>query len=679
MNPLRSSRAPVIVGAAMFAALAVTPGGWEGWFTGAAYSTVTASLLVLTGVVVASLAVVTPQRQVPWAPVWTIAAMLAVRLVLGINAEPLGWRGEYTMLTPDPPKAGAFVWRLGVHPFRVDRDLVFDDRTFDLQFLNDFTRYNRRAYAPPRAASQALRVVWTGWFETAVDAPLSVHAQARGTLDVRLDTVAWFTTGLAPPAVTPQVTMSAGRHRLDLIYDKPAGTVPAVFAHALLAGRPVVMSPWPRATSPGAWPLGPIGDACLWLGFMAWLWQAWIAFRGARVRQGASQAGAAVTIAAMSVLAVWAVARADAAAGLTQELRPGDDHLAYEGLARNILEEGWLMPQGRRPGEGQPFFFYPLYSYALAGAHLVLSDSYAAVVLLNAAATAALPVLLWMLGWRALPAGVQAVGQILLVGFVLRHNGRYVDSPLTDNLFIPLILATLVLAVRAVRTSRPTDAFITGCALAACATTRPSAFLLMVPLALVLAYTRPASRAWQRLWPAGALATGYAVSLAPVVLRNWIMAGQAVAMVTLSHAIPISLIPPEVPRPDYVAGAVLFSWSSSLDLAWRIIEADPWGTAWLEARKVLFTLGATGLGPPGSLPIWEFLVLCAAGVTAFALRRVPWRTTVVLVVFLFSHLAATTIAYPWTYGYKTILPVQLVFLFAALHLLAPAPRRGMDA
>ncbi len=67
--------------------------------------------------------------------------------------------------------------------------------------------------------------------------------------------------------------------------------------------------------------------------------------------------------------------------------------------------------------------------------------------------------------------------------------------------------------------------------------------------------------------------------------------------------------------------------------------------------------------------IWELPVLCVVGMTAFALRRVPGTTSAVLLTFTLSHLAAVTIAYPWTYGYKTILPVHLVFLFGALHLL----------
>ena len=59
----------------------------------------------------------------------------------------------------------------------------------------------------------------------------------------------------------------------------------------------------------------------------------------------------------------------------------GDDPLAYESQARQIVRTGWLMTQ---PGQkGQPYYFYPLYSYVLAGAHIVLGDDHATVVMLN--------------------------------------------------------------------------------------------------------------------------------------------------------------------------------------------------------------------------------------------------------------------------------------------------------
>lgn len=671
MTPSR--RLPLIVTALAFAALVVAPGAWQAALPAPSYSTATAALLMVALTVVAALTVVLPTRRLRWRPAVAVALLLGLKLGIGALDVPTGWRGEYTMLAPEPPLAGQFVWRLGVHPFRVDRDIVFEATGFDLPFLNNYLRYNGRpADAPPRATSKPLRIAWTGWFDTPADSALVLYAQAHGSLDVRVDGHAWTTTGADTAPV--RRTVAAGRHRVDVVYHKPAGTAPAVFARFLLDGRPLCTSPWPVSAVASSWPpLAPLTDGLVLCGLIVLLWQTATAWRGALMRRHASRAGAAAALLATIGLAGWAVVSADTFVGRTVELRPGDDHLAYEGLARNVLEEGLLMPEGRRPGEGRSFFFYPLYSYALAATHLLLGDGYGSVVLMNAGATAMLPLLMWLLGWSARPWFAQLAGQALLVAFVLRHNARYIESPLTDNLFIPCVLATLVLAVRAVRTARPLDAFLTGCAVAACATTRPSAFLLIPLLAGLFAWTSAGPGLWRRAAPVAAVAAGYAVALAPVVLRNWIMARQAVAMVTLSHAIPVSLIPPEAQTPEFMKRAALWSWSASLQLAGSLIAADPWGIVWLELRKILFTLGITSLGPSGTAMIWELPLIALAGIAAFALRRVPFATTAVLLTFLVSHFAAIVIAYPWTYGYKTILPVHLVFLFAAVHLIGRPP------
>ena len=149
MPRLSSPLAPLLAGAVLFAGLVVAPGAWGGWLPGTVYCTAVAALLVLTAVVVESPAVVTPACSASSRAVLVIAVLLGARLAIGALDLPAGWRGEYAMLTPEPVKVGAFAWRLGVHPFRVDRNLVFADRTFDLQFVDDFHRYDTPAYAPP--------------------------------------------------------------------------------------------------------------------------------------------------------------------------------------------------------------------------------------------------------------------------------------------------------------------------------------------------------------------------------------------------------------------------------------------------------------------------------------------------------------------------------------------------
>lgn len=669
--------APLLAVAGLLAALVVAPGAWDALAGGTEYSTVSAALLLAAAVAAASLAVAAPQRRASWLPACVLGGLLVVKIAVGAVDVPRGWLGEYTMATPSPAKVGSFRWRLGSHPNRIDRELIFRGVSFDFQFLNDFHRYNGPSFAPPRATSQALRMTWTGWLESPDGANLALFAQSAGLLEVSVDGRAWATAGTAQAHRPPEMTVGPGRHLLTLTYHKPAGVAPAVFARVVLNGHIAPITPWPTPRSFARLPLAALSDAVVFLGLAVLLWQFGGAWRGARVRGGAGRGGALIALVAVLVLAALAAQRAGGFAHATYELRPGDDHLAYEGLARNILEEGLLMPEGRAPGDGTPFFFYPLYSYALAGAHVLLGDGYAVVVLLNGAAAASLPVLFWLLGWRKLSAMAQLTGQVLLGAFILRHNAPYFESPLTDNLFIPLVFVSLVVAARSLESLRVTDAFASGCTIAACATARPSFFLFMAPYSLVVLLAKGTAGTAKRLGSIAATAAGYAAALSPVVARNWIMAGQPVAMVTLSHAIPLSLIPPEAPGEAVVPPGVIPDWSTSLRLASAIILADPWGVAWLELRKILFTLGFTNLGPGNDRLIWEFPLLFAAGVAALLARRLPKSTAAVVVAFVASHLAAITIAYPWTYGYKTILPVHLVFLFCAMYLL-PA-RDGADS
>ena len=198
--------------------------------------------------------------------------------------------------------------------------------------------------------------------------------------------------------------------------------------------------------------------------------------------------------------------------------------------------------------------------------------------------------------------------------------------------------------------------------------TRPS-FLLFVGAYVVAMLVFAGATPWrQRLLRAASFVAGYGIVLLPFILRNYIMSGKAVMVVTLSHAITVALVPPErtPPRPPSIPPP----WFEALYAAWQMFRNEPALLAWLEVRKVLFTLGFTNLGPPGMKLISVFPVLFGGAVMAVALRAVPRWLLPAFGAFLVSHLAAVVIAYPWTYGYKTILPVQYLFLFCSFYAVA---------
>src|SRR5262249_61477597 len=65
-------------------------------------------------------------------------------------------------------------------------------------------------------------------------------------------------------------------------------------------------------------------------------------------------------------------------------LSGGNDWLAYEGFARDVIFSGPLLAEGRALGQGVPYYYQPLYIYWVALTHLVLGESLFAPLLMNA-------------------------------------------------------------------------------------------------------------------------------------------------------------------------------------------------------------------------------------------------------------------------------------------------------
>jgi hypothetical protein len=130
----------------------------------------------------------------------------------------------------------------------------------------------------------------------------------------------------------------------------------------------------------------------------------------------------------------------------------------------------------------------------------------------------------------------------------------------------------------------------------------------------------------------------------------------------------VALVPPEggIIPPKLTSSPP--SWTEALWAAGQMFWAHPVTLLWLELRKVLFTLGFTNLGPPRFRLQPHFPILSILFAVSVWRGRVPPHLLLANAAFLISHFAAVVIAYPWTYGYKIILPVQYLFLFCALYL-----------
>jgi hypothetical protein len=667
---MRGRRAGVLCGSIVAAiVLLVSPGSWDASFGGTPLTLAARAALLALIASGAWLVVARPTRR-PSVPVLLlICALVPIKVAIGLIDGPQGWVGRYTVVDRAPARVAPFFWRFGQHTFRIDRRLALGWGGFQFDFLNDNERYGQRPYKPSRIEELPIDMEWSTWIRATQNQRLLIDVYAKAPVDLELDSqrmegrqdgVVWRTGA----------TLGAGMHHLKAVYRKPAAMEAALTVDITLDGLP------PRLQAFDSRP--PLGrratftnDGMVLVGLCAVLYQFWLAFGAERrllPRLGATSTSALAAWSACAVVLVTAFAVARPLFGISSELSYGDDWLAYESNARNVMEEGLLMPLGQAPGHGRPYFFYPLYPYALAGVHWLVGDDYAAAVLFNGVFTAAVPLTLWALGWRTLPRVAQLIALAVLTATII-HASIYWGATLTDNLFIPLSIAAVAAAAMATLPPHRLVAAVAGVLSAFAGATRPS-FLLFVLVYVVamLAYARHITLR-ERAVRATIFVAMYLIGLSPFIARNYIMSGQFVVTVTLSHAITAALIPPE----GGVA-AVKFEnhpprWSEALRGGLEMFKQQPAILLWLEVRKVLFTLGFTKLGPPGSpqevFP--AFLVLFAA---ATWLRRIPGHLMLAIGAFMLSHLAAVVIAYPWSYGYKTILPVQYLMLFCGMFLFA---------
>lgn len=675
---------PALLGALFLTAVvAVLPGEFGSAFGGPPLSE--AARWWLTAVVWLSVfvALVPPVRRVPLLAFLALAVLMAVKLWLASGSTVLGWQGTYEMLD-EPRKQATFAWRFGRHPYRIDRRLVFDGQDFGLHFLNDNTRYGHKIASQTRDVLLPLRMSWRGFVLLQAPTPVTVSASARGSVRVLLNGAPLVIDG--GPAVERAVTTpgpaAAGWLGVHVVYEKPPDVSPAITVRLSspmtgdLDVRPFPTDgPPPRVTR--VLPDASMAVAMLAIGFLGglflWAYRPLAMWRPSLRRLGTPIAVA--TLLGVFGALLFAGAR-DAIPYLHQtfHLWSGDDPLVNVSNARSVLLEGWLMPNGFPVGKGEPFYHYPFFAYVVGPLQAVIGEDYSAVRLVNAWFVAFLVPLTWWLGWRERPWWVAAAGITALGWLVWRHMLPYALIGYTDSVFIGLVFVALVACRRAL--AGPWWwAPLAGLACAVSAATRPS-FLTFTPLYLVavLFLWRGAARRARVLVAAGILA-GFVAGLAPFTVRNYVMAGRAVVLVSSWIQLPYFLIPPEVtPNPVLAMFSRTPTLGESLGAVAQIVARDPVGVLGLELRKLAFTFGVTHWGMPGGSQLHpEFLVLSVLFAAVLILRRLPADLLMVVGVFAFSHVMAMVMAAPWTYGYKTILPLHAVFLFSAAYLLPYRP------
>ena len=592
-----------------------------------------------------------------------LALALAVKLALAPALVERGWKGSYWFATDwtrtdETLTLKRFYERQTIRPYRIDTAIAFNKLNFALHFLNDLPSEKHEYSGALRGFLYPMRVEWVGYLRP--ETPVNATVTANGWVDIDVDGRQVFSgkNARAQPIPLPQLNGPA-THQVRIRYTKPANTDAAVTVTGIEGVLP-----------------GDISDAALTQSH-----RAEIAITVAGILALLALAGAFITahrpltglfledvwerparMAALAFVVLFLVIgfkQNVAHRGLTMPLFIGDDFLAYEGQARQVLQNGLLMTDGS--GRASPYYFYPLYSYALAGAHGLLGDDFGTIIMFNFLCIASAGPLVWLTLRGRAPDGVIIAILIVLAVMGHRHFARYATTAYSDNLYLPMVLIAIVAFIAAFERPVWWRFALVGVVTALGAATRPS-FLIFFPFAvLAILVEKRLGSAWQRIRHVIAYGFGFAAGVSPFTIRNWIVSKRFVLLVASFIMVPIFLYPPGEPFPSFTVHGHTPGLIDALRQTLGVVAERPLQVLWVETRKVGFVLGLLFLGPEGVKYPSYFFVTTLLFLFALWAKRIPWAIRNVLVAFALSHIAAVVIATPWTYGYKTILPCMSHF------------------
>ena len=651
------------------------PGPWRSAFGGIPFSSKAHLLVAALLVVGLAIALFPPRIRMGWRWLIALAFLCVVKAALVPLLRDEGWRGEYAtaQIHREPERhadaltAVPFYWR-GVRKFRVDRLLTFNDVNFALLYVNDWPVSDFEINITPRHITQPLRVHWTGYIEASSATILTTKITANGSVAVGLDGKA-ILMRVNPQDAPVSFVLSPARHRIDITYEKDAGEKP------LFSMDPLNLPVTPFPTSQAELSRSRLaGYAIDLLGLIAL-----VVFAGAYtsayrpitrffLEEIWTSPDRVALVIFVGVALLVGVAGAIATRGATQPLPNGDDPLVYEAGARAALFNGILMK--RTPTDATPFFFYPLYSYALAGMHILFGEDFGAIRFFSWLCLAVTAILLWALLRKKLTAGSLIVVLLGFAFFTRVYFFRYLQTAFTDNLYLPICVATVLLSSIAFERRSYGWLFLTGVITALGAATRPS-LLIYVPFLVVTLLFFWSGTVIRRGVAVTAFGGGFAAMLSPFTIRNWVVAHKLVPLISSYVMLPYFLYGPgETADRPLGDGTVPGSIRAFFD----ILTYAPGRSLWLELRKVIFTLGYTPAFGGYAVDLSLLLILTPiAFLIAAKSKRIPRPMRIAILAFAASHLTAMVIASPWTYGYKTILPFHLILAAGAAFLL---PRQG---
>ena len=264
----------------------------------------------------------------------------------------------------------------------------------------------------------------------------------------------------------------------------------------------------------------------------------------------------------------------------------GTDAAQYDKLARGLEANRGFSSAG--PPFEPTFYREPGYPLFLALAYRLSGDNQ------DVAAAAQVVVLAVSAGLTAV-LGARLFGPLagLAAGAVLGFSpelATYASTMLSETLFTFLLLATIVMAVRARESRRPIDLLLVGVGLGIAAFTRAFALALVVPLALLLAFDGRPTRLLPVIRRSGLVVVGVALVLTPWVARNWVAVGRP-ALTSRSGVVVIRRAPRAAEPLSAYAG-----WLQAA--AWRV--ANPLSNSLVPMERFQW-------GPePEENALWDF-------------------------------------------------------------------------
>jgi hypothetical protein len=617
-----------------------------------------------------------------------VCALIAVKVVLWTAAPSYGLAASYYARARFGGEPERSTEHRGNAFTRIDRAL---DGNLALHFFNDVERFNFLEEGDPDRATLPFAVRWVGFLAVPLDREYQIALTASGSAALFVDDRPLLTVPAGSIRATDAASVSLARGVVPIRveYIHAGGTPPELkvewdSGHGLeplggMNSMPVHFehSHFERASESGRIATAvDVGLFAILIG-LAVLGLARL-LRSQPSRPALERPALAVLL--FAVLA-YALATTRGLAGRAVILESGQDWLTYESYARDILLNGPLMTLGEPLGKGKPYFFQPFYPYYLAALHWVAGEALWGPIVLQLVGSGVAGVLIFFLSKRLADARSAWLALALYALLFWTQLDWVARKLLSENLYFILVPAALICLLRFVDARRARDLALAGLLFGIASITRaPTMLYLGVAAPLLVLLLRRQGVAMRGAVAAAAvllLLTGLVASLVP--LRNYVVSGQPALVATNGGA---TLLLAHTPTDRVRLAGIdrdpvynLLRLGRQTREVVEFVRQDPVGYVATLVPLGLYTVGFSGAVEGAPQVTWEILGLTV--LYGLSLAVVPWAWTLragLLHAFIGVHVLIMVTFLPYVYGYRQVLPMNLLMLPFAGGLLAQVAR-----